>query len=82
MSTQQLPAQPAAITIESNDKGLIGDPINYNGKLTEYKNFKQSLLTHFRFYKSKFMDDQKGDVKKQLIVISKMKSGSALQWAH
>jgi hypothetical protein len=40
MSTQQLPAQPAAITIEGNDKGLIGDPINYDGKPTEYKNFK------------------------------------------
>jgi hypothetical protein len=82
MADQQPPTQPAAVTIESNDKGLIGDPINYNGKLTEYKNFKQSLLTHFRFYEGKFTNNQKGDVKKQLIVISKMKSGSAQQWAH
>jgi hypothetical protein len=82
MSTQQLPAQPAAVTIKSNDKGLIGDLINYDGKLTKYKNFKRSLLTHFRFYENKFTEDQKGDVKKQLIVISKMKSRSALQWAH
>jgi hypothetical protein len=82
MADQQLPAQPTAVTIKSNDKGLIGDPINYGGKPTEYKNFKRSLLTHFRFYKNKFTDDHKGDVKKQLIIISKMKSGSALQWAH
>jgi hypothetical protein len=78
----QLPPAPPAVTIESNDKGLIGDPINYDGKPTEYKNFKRSLLTHFQFYENKFSDDQKGDVKKQLVVISKMRSGSALQWAH
>jgi hypothetical protein len=40
MSTQQPPAQPAAVTVETNDKGLIGDLINYNGKTTKYKNFK------------------------------------------
>jgi hypothetical protein len=40
MSTQQLPAQPAAVTVKGNDKGLIGDLINYDGKLTKYKNFK------------------------------------------
>jgi hypothetical protein len=39
-------------------------------------------LTHFWFYKSKFTDNQKGNVKKQLIIITKMKSRSALQWAH
>jgi hypothetical protein len=40
MADQQPAVQPATVTIKSNDKGLIGDPINYDGKLTKYKNFK------------------------------------------
>jgi hypothetical protein len=35
-------------------EGLIANPSTFDGKPTEYKNFKQGLLAHFQFIKANF----------------------------
>src|SRR5215510_10568236 len=75
--------QTVTITTSSNDNKLIADPLSFDGKSSEYQNFKRSLTLYFRFYADKYpTDTPAGNVKKQLAVLSKLKSGPAQQWAN